>query len=525
MSSTPNLILTIDLGTSGPKVSVFDSRATMIDYEFAEVPLILIGEDGKEQKPSDWVDTIRSCYNAIRARGKFDPRDIIAMNITTQWSGTVCVNEKGEPLMNSIIWMDSRGAEYAQKLMHGPIRVDGYGIGKALKWVRLTGGGPSPSGKDSISHILYIKNKLPEIYKKTYKFLEPKDYLNLYFTGKMVASYDSITVHWITDNRDINNVKYSDELIRITGVDKAKLPDLIPANSQLGTIKKELADEFGLSPDVKVISGTPDTHSAAIGSGAVKDFEAHLYIGTSSWLICHTPWKKTDIFHQMGTIPAGIPGRYLLVNEQETTGACLNFIKNNIFYADDDLHTEKAPADFYKRMDKVVAKIPAGSNGVIFTPWLNGERSPVDDHYARGGFYNLSLNSTRGHMLRAVFEGIACNNRWLLTYAEKLAGKRFEAINFIGGGANSDIWCQILADVFDRPVKQMNQPLNANSRGAAFLALMSLGLLKVEEVSALAEVSNTYQPNPANRKLYDELFSRYVEIYETNKSLFKRWNK
>jgi xylulokinase len=525
MSSSANLILTIDLGTSGPKVSVFDSRAQMIDYEFAEVPMILIGEDGREQKPSDWVDTIRACYNAIRQRGKFDPKDIIALNITTQWSGTVAVDQKGEPLMNSIIWMDSRGAPYAQKLMHGPIRIDGYGIGKALKWVRITGAGPSPSGKDSISHILYIKDKLPEIYKKTYKFLEPKDYLNLYFTGKFAASYDSITVHWITDNRDINNIKYSDELIKLTGVDKAKLPDLIKSNSLLGTMKKDIAADWGLRDDVKVISGTPDTHSAAIGSGAVKDFEPHLYIGTSSWLICHAPWKKTDIFHQMGTIPAGIPGKYLLVNEQETTGACLNFIKNNIFYYQDELQTENAPADFYQRMDRVVEKVPAGSNGVIFTPWLNGERSPVDDHHARGGFYNLSLSTNRTHMLRAVFEGIACNNRWLLGYAEKLCGKKFEAINFIGGGANSDVWCQILADVFDRPVKQMNQPLNANSRGAAFLALMSLGMMKIEEVAALAEVKHVYQPNPAHRKLYDELFSRYVEIYDTNKGLFKRWNR
>ena len=525
MSSPANLILTIDLGTSGPKVSVFDSRAQMIDYEFLEVPLILIGDDGREQRPSDWTDAIRSCYNAIRERGKFNPKDIIALNITTQWSGTVALDKNGEPLMNSIIWMDSRGAKYAQKLMHGPIRVDGYGIGKALKWIRLTGGGPSPSGKDSISHILYIKDKLPEIYKKTYKFLEPKDYLNLYFTGRFAAAFDSITIHWITDNRDINNIKYSDELIKITGVDRDKLPDLVPTNSLLSTIKKELAEEMGLRDDVKVISGTPDTYSAAIGSGAVKDFEPHLYIGTSSWLLCHTPWKKTDIFHNMGCLPSGIPGKYILVNEQETTGACLNFVKNNIFYHEDELQTGKAPEDFYKRMDKAVANVPAGSNGVIFTPWLNGERSPVDDHHARGGFHNLSLNSNRGHMLRAVFEGIACNNRWLLSFAEKLCGKKFEAINFIGGGANSDVWSQILADVFNRPVRQMKQPLNANSRGAAFLALMALGLLKVEEVSALAEVNHTFQPNPANRKLYDDLFEQYVEIYNNNKAFFKKWNK
>ena len=525
MTVSQDLILTIDLGTSGPKVSVFDSRAQMIDYEFMEVPLLLLGGGGVEQVPADWIAAIRHCYKAIRERAKFDPLKIIALNITSQWSGTVAIDEQGNTLMNAIIWMDSRGAEYAQKLMHGPVRVDGYAVGKILKWIRLSGGGPSRSGKDTLSHILYIQNRLPDIYKRTYKFLEPKDYLNLFFSGKCAASYDSVTIYWVTDNRDINHIKYSDDLIRLSGIDRAKLPDLVPTNSLLGTIKKEIALEFGLSENVKVISGTPDTHSAAIGSGAVRDFEPHLYIGTSSWLICHAPWKKTDIFHNMGCIPSALPGKYMIVNEQETTGACLNFVKNNMFYYDDDLSSEKAPADFYKRMDLVASKAPAGSNGVIFTPWLNGERSPVDDHHARAGFYNLSLNTNRTHMIRAVFEGIACNNRWLLSYAEKMAGKKFEAIHFIGGGANSAIWSQILADVFDRPVKQMKQPLNANSRGAALLALMSLGMLKVEEIPDLVEVSQVYKPNPANRKLYDELFDRYVELYNTNKGLFKKWNK
>jgi xylulokinase len=128
-------------------------------------------------------------------------------------------------------------------------------------------------------------------------------------------------------------------------------------------------------------------------------------------------------------------------------------------------------------------------------------------------------------MMRAVYEGVACNNRWLLSYAEKLAGKRFDAINLIGGGGNSAVWSQILADIFDRPVRQMKQPLNANSRGAALLALMSLGRLKVEEIPTLVEVNHTYTPNPANRKLYEELFDRYVELYNNQKGLFKRWNK
>lgn len=515
-----NLILTIDLGTSGPKVSVFDQKGKLIDYAFEEVPLLLLEHEGAEQRPEDWTNAITKCYQTIKQNGKFNSREIVAVNVTSQWSGTVAVDEQGKPLMNSIIWMDARGAKYAQKLTDGLVKVDGYAIGKILKWIRITGGGPSKSGKDSIAHILYIQNELPEIYKKTYKFLEPKDYLNLWLSGRFAASYDSITIHWITDNRDINNIKYSDELIKITGIDKAKLPELVPTNSLLGNISKSIAAAFDLNEDVKIISGTPDTHSASIGSGAVKDFEPHLYIGTSSWLIAHLPFKKTDIFHNVATIPSAIPGRYMIINEQETTGACLNFVRNNLLYHEDELESGKAPDDFYKKMDSIVSKVPAGSDGVIFTPWLNGERSPVDDHHTRASFYNLSLHHNRNHLMRAVYEGIAMNNRWLLMYAEKLAGKQFEAINFIGGGANSAIWSQILADVFDRPVRQMKEPLTANSRGAALLALVSLGLMKVEDISNSVEVNQVFTPNPANRKLYDERFKIYTDIYEKNKGIF-----
>ena len=519
------LILTIDLGTSGPKVALFDTKAQCLGYEFEDVPLLLYEHGGAEQRPSDWTNAITSCYKKLIANTKLDPKKIIAINCTAQWSGTVCVDKNGKELMDSIIWMDTRGAESVRQLTHGPIRVEGYGVGKILKWLRLTGGGPTKSGKDSIAHILYIKNKLPQIYDKTFKFLEPKDYLNLWLTGKFTASYDSITLHWVTDNRDIDNITYHDGLLQLTGIDREKLPDLVPTNSILGTVKGEIAEAFGLNKDVKVISGTPDVQSAAVGSGAVKDFEGHYYIGTSSWLVTHVPFKKTDIFHNMGTIPSALPGRYVLVNEQETAGACLNFMKNNLLYHKDELATSEAPRDFYKLVDKIVEGVSPGSDGLFFMPWLFGERSPVDDHNVRGGFYNLSLNSNRTHMLRSVLEGVGLNGRWLLMYVENLTGQKFDSINFIGGGANSAIWSQIVADIFNRPIKQMNEPLMANSRGTALLALLSLQLIGIDDVSQVVVAKKVFEPNPKNRSLYDEMFERFVEIYNRNKPIFAKLNK
>lgn len=517
-------ILTIDLGTSGPKVSLFDTQARCVGYEFEEVPLLLTDGGGAEQRPTDWKKAITTAYKNLIAKTHIDTKQIVGVNCTAQWSGTVCVDKDGKELMNAVIWMDTRGAAHVKQLTHGPIRVEGYGVGKILKWINLTGGGPTKSGKDSIAHILFIKSELPKVYERTYKFLEPKDFLNLWLTGRFCASYDSITLHWITDNRDINNIVYHDGLIQLTGIDKDKLPDLVRTNSVIGTVSKSIAHEFGLNENVRVVSGTPDLQSAAVGSGAIRDFEGHVYVGTSSWLVCHVPYKKTDIFHNMGTIPSAIPGRYLIANEQETAGACLNFLKNNLFYPKDDLSTAEPPEDFYKLLDKTAAKVAPGSEGVFFLPWMYGERSPIDDHCARGGFYNVSLSSTRAHFMRAVLEGVSLNARWLLQFVEKMTARKMESINFIGGGANSELWCSIMADVLDRKIQQVNEPLMANSRGTAMLALMALDILSLEDAAKSVEVRKVFEPNAANAKLYAERFEYFTEIYTRNKPIFAKLN-
>jgi xylulokinase len=519
-------ILTVDLGTSGPKVSIFDKNCQFIASEFEEMPPIHFYEGGgAEQNPNDWVRCIIKALGRLKQNSLIDFKDIIAINCTAQWSGTLPLDASGNPLMDCMIWMDSRGAGEAKKLMSGFPEIEGYNIRKLYKWISITGGGASKSGKDSISHILWLKAHKPDIYKSTYKFIEPKDYLNYFFTGKIASSFDSATVLWLTDNRNLNDVKYHEDLIRISGIDREKLPDLVPTNSELGFIKENFVNEFGFSPHTKVISGTPDIQSAAVGSGAAGDYEPHLYIGTSSWLVFHMPHKKTDLFHNMGTIPSAIPGKYLLVNEQETTGACLNFMKNSILYANDEIGQLKAPDNFYQLADKLVAKIPAGADGLMFLPWLYGERSPVDDHYLRGGFYNLGLNHSRGHMLRAIYEGVALNIKWLLFYAQKLAGRKFESVNFIGGGANSEIWSQILADVLGIPVKQTVDPLLANSRGAALLALLSLNLIRLEELNKTVSIRKTFEPNPSNRVMYEKRFGIFKEIYKKNKAIHYQLNK
>jgi xylulokinase len=524
-NNTTKYVLTIDLGTSGPKVALVSTDGVVADYEFEETQLFLLPDGGAEQDPGEWWDSILRASKRLLEKGLVSADDIVAISCTSQWSGTVPVDSEGNHLMNAIIWMDSRGEPYIKRITGGLLKIQGYGILKLLRWLRLTGGIPAHSGKDSIAHIMYIKNELPDIYERTHTFLEPKDYINLRLTGRVATSYDAIALHWLTDNRDLSRVIYNDRLVKISTIDRAKLPDIKRPVDILGAIKAEVAHELGLNEGVRVVMGTPDVQSAAIGSGAVKDYEGHLYIGTSSWLTCHVPFKKTDILRNMASLPSGVPQKYFVANEQETAGACLNFLRDNILYHEDALETRHSQQDAYKLFDTITEKIPPGSSKVIFTPWLYGERTPVEDRSLRGGFYNLSLATTREHLIRAVFEGVAYNSRWLLGSVEKFIKRRFDAINMIGGGANSRVWCQIHADVLDRPIRQLKDPINANARGAAFLASVALGYISFDDISERIQIDNTYEPDPKNRKIYDELFKEFVNIYKRNNRMYARLNR
>ncbi|NDG83635.1 MAG: xylulose kinase [Proteobacteria bacterium] len=528
-------VLVIDLGTSGPKVSVFDFDLNCLESAFVEVPLLLgKQEDGDgsspesasesvEQSPSAWISGIESAIDQIRQKNADALGRVKVVNVTAQWSGTVALSHEGKPLGNAITWMDSRGAPDAAKLTDGFIKVDGYGLVNTLDWIRLTGGVPTRSGKDSISHILYLKRARPGIYRDTKVFLEPKDYLNFHLTGKAAASCDSITVHWVTDNRNIRKIRYSERLLQRSGVDPAKLPELIPVNSILGTVRPEVAERFGIPLDARVVAGTPDLHSAAVGSGGIADFVPHLYIGTSSWIVCHVPFKKTDLFHNIASIPSGIPGRYLMVNEQQTAGASLQFLKNRILFAQDGMTREAAPADVYAKMDALAELVAPGSDGLFYFPWLNGERSPFDLGHLRGGFVNLSLRHSQKHLVRAVMEGVALNLRWLMGYTEKFCGRKFNALRFIGGGAHSRIWSRILADVLNVTIEQMEDPLTANSKGAAGLALMAIGERTMEQVSASIRVRERFEPGEATA-VYDRKFREFTEYFKKNENWFRSVN-
>ncbi len=518
-------ILAIDHGTSGIKAALVTTTGRVVDFEFAACDTEFISSTAVEQDPAGWWRATIDASKRLVRKGIVETDRISAVCVSSTFSTTVAVDREGQPLMNAITWMDSRGAPYVQQLMSGFPSISGYGIKNLLKWIPRSGGGPTLSGKDDIAHILLIKNEFPQVYEKTYRFLPSKDYLNLKFTGEFAASFDSIHLFWMTDIRDINNIRYDQTLIDAAGIDGDKLPPLKRSIALLGAITAEVAEEIGLNRNVKVFVGSPDHQCAGIGAGAVRDYEAHLYIGTSSWIQCTVPFKKLDIAHSIASFPMAIPGKYYTANEQDIAGGVLDFLLDQIIYYKGRLLSAPRPENPYQALDEIAGSVAAGSNKLIFTPWLNGERTPVDDAALRGCLFNISLQTNQDHIIRAILEGVAYNTRWSFGYVEKFIGRKMLSLNMVGGGARSDVWCQIFADVLDREIRRVKDPRQANARGAAFIASVGLGRIAFDDIPNLIEIERTFHPNPENRVIYDELFAEFVQIYKSNRRIFHRLNE
>jgi xylulokinase len=511
----------VDLGTGGPKVGLVSLTGRIASTEHVRIPTRFLPDGGAVQDAEEWWRVISGSIRNALAGGVVQPGQVVALSCTGQWASTVPVAEDGRPVGDCVMWMDTRGGRHSRKAFGGP--VSGYSPLSILRWVRRTGGAPSVWGADPIGHMLHLEHDEPEVSGRARWYLEPVDYLSMRFTGTARATHASMTAAWLTDNRHQERVRYDPVLVKASGVPAEKLPPLVETGSVVGEVLPEVARELGLPNGVKVVSGTPDLHSAAVGSGGALDYQAHTVISTTSWTSCPVPMKKTDPVRQVASVPGLSPGRYLVADNQETAGLCLEWMRDNVVAPADGLLDGAPPA--LDEMTALAARVPAGSGDVVFTPWLAGERSPVDDRNARGGFHNVSLRTTRAHLVRSVLEGVAYNNRWLYAAVEKFVGRRLDPVRAIGGGAVSDLWCQIHADVLGREVHRVADPLHANLRGAALWAGVALGQIAFADVLELVPVDRRFVPEASAQKVYERIYGEFPKLYRSQKPMFTRLNR
>jgi xylulokinase len=524
-SSDHNLVLAIDLGTSGAKVGLVDLQGQVIACAAGSYEPRFLPGGGVEQDPQEWWSVIVRAARGALAQAGVAPEKVIAAGVTSQWSVTVALDAHGDSLMNAISWMDSRGGIYNKKLVGGFPTLQGYQALKLYKWISKTGNAPTLSGADSLGHMLFIKHALPEIYRKTDVFLEPMDYINFRLTGRRCATQNSAFASMMIDNRRLGNVAYDPDLLRMGGIERSKLPELLPVDGIVGSLNPQAAEQLGLSTSTIVICGAGDNSTSVIGAGAVADFEAVAVLGTSGYLAFHLPAKKTDVMHMITSMPSALPDRYLFLADTGNTGRVVDSYLNNLVYGEDCFFPAQDRKGRYEAMDQIAGQAPPGSQGVLLMPYFMGSLAPCEDPTMRGCFINISNTTTRQHLTRALLEGIAYNWRWLRDAAEGLVRRKFPYWRLSGGGALSPVWCQIMADVMGIPMHQQSDPRNNNVLGIALLALNRLGYLSLDEIPEMVKINRVFEPHPENQAVYDLMYRQFRTCYKRLQPVYQEMNQ
>jgi xylulokinase len=339
------------------------------------------------------------------------------------------------------------------------------------------------------------------------------DYVNARLTGRIAATQHTMFMSQLCDNRTLGALSYDPELVAMAGVDATRLPPLVPVDSVIGELLPAVAGSLGLPGHTTVYAGTNDTATDAVATGAFAPGRAGLAIGTTSVLVDTVAAKDVDLEHEILSMPGPFTDAYLVWAENGLGGKVLEHVLEQFVFARDELG-DHITGDQFATLDEAIASVPPGSGGVLFLPWLAGSLSPNANPTMRGGFLNLSLETQRTHLVRSVAEGVAHNLAWLLPHIERFTGSHIHDVAFVGGAARSAAWCQILADVLDRPIAPVVGPERAVARAAGLLALCRHGVLDRGDLDSLVRLASHYEPRASVRNLYAHRQQQFEAAYD-----------
>lgn len=496
-------LLAHDLGTSGDKVTLFSTEGTLLKSCVKAYPVHWYNDVWAEQDPEDYFRAV--CESTQEIVQGIDPADILGVSFSGQMMGCVCVDKSGDVLHNAIIWADRRALNEENFIIS---KID------PKNFYNITGHRPSAS--NSMAKLLWIKNNKPEIYQATYKMLNVKDYILLKLTGAFVTDFSDASG---TNLLDINALSWSSYIADSVGLDLEKMPELKKSTDIIGTLSHELALKTGLAPGTSIVCGGGDGSMAALGACCIKPGDGFTTVGTSAWNALTTEKPILDETMRVFNFAHIIPGKYVPCGTMQTAGAAVSWMVNELAKSQ-RIEADEKNVNVYSIINKMVETSPVGSNGIVFLPYLLGERSPRWNNDVRGCFIGLKMDSKQQEMFRSVYEGVAMNLE--LIYRIFTEHMDFKHIVMTGGGAMSAVWCQIFADLYNIEIRIPNYIEEATSIGAAVTAGVGVGVYKdFECIHEFIQIQKCYHPIPENVERYNRLKPIFDSSYFALENVFK----
>jgi len=484
--------LALDIGTSGVKAVVVDAGAHLLDSSYRGYGLQMVAGSGVEQ---DLDLIIASSLDAAQELlGRLGATVTIAgISVTAQMFNLVAVDEHGRPLAPMISWLDQRAGENAKALAKV--------IPPSAQFKRFNA---VVSGKDIVPKILWLRDSRPEVYMRTAKLLDCKEAVIMHLTGAAVTDHAGASAYRLFDHA---TRAWDVDACTAAGVDPAKLPAICAATDVAGHLLPGIAEQLGLSGDIPVYVGVGDVPASQLGSGAIHPGDLHISLGTAVYFGLTMAEPRPDPRERLGVLAHADAQHWILWLEIATGGAALAWVLRMLGLDD------PGPVD-YARVEQLVRDSAADMDGLLFAPWLSGERVPVFDDAARASFVGLCLHHGPGHILRAVMEGVAFQMRWALEYGLDY-GQPVTRIRAVGGGTMGSEWTQIIADILERPLEAIAQPQDAGAIGAATCAIVGSGAQPGYGFLAdRTTVTRTYVPDAARALDYADRYAQYRRLYE-----------
>ena len=523
-------LLAYDIGTTGVKTCLFgvDKTITSIASASQDYPLYILPNGGAEQDGDDWWKGMCDTTAAVFEKTNVKPSEVKGISFCSQMQGFILVDKDGVPVHRPMSYMDQRAKEEIKKGIANGIQVAGANIFKLIPSLIITGAVTS-SVKDPVWKYKWLEAHEPENFKRGYKWLDVKDYLICRCTGKCTMTEDSAFGTLIYDTRK-GKEGWSKKLCKMFDLNMDLLPEIIKSTDKVGGLTEKAALELGLPVGTPVFGGGGDSSLIGVGSGAVKPGDTHIYCGTSGWVITVTDKQMVDVTAMIAAIVGADSGHYNYFAEMETAGKCYSWVKEHL--AQDEIgiylnkkditeDTEAVYSSLYDYLSETIKNVPPGSGGVIFTPWLHGNRCPFEDPLSTSMFFGIKIETGKTEMIKAVLEGVFYHLRWMLECQDKKL-KTSDPIRFAGGLAQSNVACQILADITGRKIEVVESPQNVGSAGAAVVTAVGLGIIpSIDTVKDFVAVEKRFEPNMKNHELYNPYFETFKKLYKANKKIYK----